>query len=712
MSSLDDIIQFATGTANAGAPTVTLPGATTEGNTVLIFAGAFGSSSPACTGFTRDHGILSGSGKSYVLRKSNVPAGETSYNLVMSAQPIVWFIMEVANLHRTATFEVNSSIVGATGVTSMASNTTPQSTIYEGLAFAFHVGQNISSSSIPAWSGQTGNFEEYAENSRVDGATATAAAVSVATIYDIGTFQCTATSSLTVTAGAVVVVYAAAVAKRHPNVDVMFGAEIGTTAGLTTGNTSAPPVDAQAGTVSVISTSPRTGTYCLELAGSAAAAHVEWTSTGALALYTAPSGHTVGQQYVMRVSFYFPTALPGADVAICAMDQGTGTAASGVNVMYRTATQQIGVQVTRTTTGSGTEVLSAGTVAANTWYNLDLYLDMANEAKNSLWWADWALDGVLQTRALRSTPGTLDIATVLQVRLGWLSATTATIRYDDFVGSKHSGHFPLGDIGIYPMKVDPAGTVTVTTAASFSTFTANGTINGTFVAATARDAVDEIPPTIGASADGFVQDATATTDYVEVPMQTLAAAANGQAIRAVRWYFCGWAVSATANAIGFRAWDGTAETLLFASADPNFSNSTTAPGWVCRMHRALGVNTIYFWGQALLDALAARVGFSSDATVDVGVHAILAEVAVRNTVETQVLEQDGVFIYAALDPDTGNVVYLRLDSTAVSADAWATYTINGTPVNRTATAGNSYNDLYTVGAESNSVVSSWTGGLT
>lgn len=707
--SADDIVQTNTGTVNAANPVVTLPSGTVDGNTVLIFIMSYGTGSPSATGFTRDHAPSGSSSKSYILRKSNVTAGETSWTVTNTANPMVWFVMEVQNLHPTAAFEANSVYLSSTAVTSVPTNTTGASTIYEGLAFAFHGGQNTTSATVATWSGQTGGFAELLENSRTDGTTATSAAVSVRVVNDIGTYQSTATASQTVTASAVIVVYSASRTTRQPNPDIICGAEIGTTAGLTTGNTAAPPVDAKNGTVSIVSTSPRSGNYCFELTGSGAAANVAWTSTGALSLYTAPSGHVINQQYVMRVSFYFPTSLPGADVTVCAMDQGTGTSGSGVQAVYRSATQQLGVQMSHSTLGAGTEVLSTATLSADTWYSLDLYLDMAQEIRSSGWWADWALDGVAQTRATRTATTASDVATITQVRLGWLTSSTATIRYDDLVGSKHPGHFPLGDIGVYPMPVDPAGTVTVTTAASFSTFTNNGTLNTTFNTTTARNAVDEIPPTIGATADGFVQDAAATGDYVELPMTSRDAASFGQALRGVRWYFCGWAVSASANTIGFRGYDGTTETTLFAAADPNFDNSTTNPAWVCRMHRTLAASTPYAWTQAGLDALAARVGFSSSATVNVGVHAILAEVAMRTAVETQVLQQDGVFIYSALDPDTGNVIYLRLDATAAAGDGWATYTINGVDVNRTALAGTS--DTYTVGAESSSVVSYITGGL-
>lgn len=713
--STDDIIQSATGTFNATSGTATLPGGTTDGNTVWLCVMTFGTSAPLVTGFTRDHGGAVSSAKSYVLRQSNVTAGTSSWSITGfgSAQPTVWFAFEIQGLARIGQPECNSLISGASfvGATSIASATTPASTLYEGLVLAFHGGQNVSSATIPTWSGQTNDFVEYVENSIVVGSTATSAAVSFYHAVDISAgYQCTATASIAVTASAVVVVYAPAGAHRIPNPDLIMGFETGTIAGWTTGNTACPPVDVVVGTPAIVSTSPRTGTYCLELAATTAAESIAWTTTGALSLYPAPSGFTAFRQYVARVSFYFPTSLPASDVAVMDMTTGSGASLNGVTATFRVATGQLGVAVSEASHGTGTEVLSTATLVANTWYSLDIAIDMDNGDRSlgGLWFSDWALDGVAQTQAVKSTTTTGANATISQLRLGWLTSTTATIRYDDVVGTKHPGHYPLGDIGIYPLGVDPAGTVTLSgTTGNFNTFTSNGTL-AAWNATTARNNIDEIPATIGASADGFAQITVAASDYVEVPMLTRSGATNYETIRGVRWYFPGWAASTTAATIGMRGFDGTTETVLLAAADPNFDNSTTTPAWVCRMHRALASSTPYIWTQAQLDALTARVGFSTGATPDIGVHAILAEVAMRRAYEQQVLEASGVIIYARLDPDTGNIIAMRLVA-PVAGDAWALYTVNGVDVNRTATAGTE--DVYYIGAESNAVVSFWTGGL-
>jgi hypothetical protein len=102
--------------------------------------------------------------------------------------------------------------------------------------------------------------------------------------------------------------------------------------------------------------------------------------------------------------------------------------------------------------------------------------------------------------------------------------------------------------------------------------------------------------------------------------------AAGEAVRAVRLLFCGWAAAATANTIGFWGYSGSEPlfgTQLLPLSDPNFDNSTTAPAWFCEMFAPTGG-----WTQAKLDALEARMGGSDDATPDVGIHAVYAEVAI------------------------------------------------------------------------------------
>jgi hypothetical protein len=201
---------------------------------------------------------------------------------------------------------------------------------------------------------------------------------------------------------------------------------------------------------------------------------------------------------------------------------------------------------------------------------------------------------------------------------------------------------------------------------------ASNATGGAWNATTARDSIDEVPPTVGASADGFCQVTAAASDYVEIPMETWQAAPTGN-IRAVRMCVCGWAAAATAATIGFRGWEGSAETTLLAATDTNFDNTST-PAWVCQMYRPANG-----WTQAKLDALAFRVGFSDDATPDIGIHAIYAEVAVQTTTTQAMFGTSGdVTVSAAYDVVTGGVSGL---ATATPAERGITlhYEINTSP---------------------------------
>lgn len=702
--SPDSIVQQNTGTANSTTITCTLASGTTAGNTVILCVYTVGTGGPTCTGFTRDHGSSVGATKAYVLRQTAVDAGLTTFalNAFSGSQPTVWFAYELAGVHNLVPKEAGvTSPQSGTGVTSQTTGTTPATQAYQGLAWAFWGAHNPTNSTVPALSAFTNGLAQQSTNNRADGATATAATVALAVVSDLGTFESTAIISVSSNTSAMMIMYAAADSKRVPNLDVCSGFEWGTTAGHTTGNAGNPPLDFANGTVTYSTSTPRTGTYCLQLAGTAAAANAGWSSTGALGLHTVPTGFTDREYYVARLSFRFVGSLPGADVGLVFLDGGAEGSGSGLQVFFRQSTGKLGLRV-RQTTNVGTEVLSATAIVADTTYDLDLLWDGANAQREQQWRGSWRLDDVDQTTATVTTDTASVKGVITSFRWGWTTSSTATLRIDDVAGSKHPGHWPLGSIKVYPLKVDPAATPTVTSATAFSTFTANGTINSTFSTTTARDAVDDIPPTIGASADGFVQDTIAASDYVELAMQTRDVYANLESLRGVRWYFCGWAVDATAATIGFRAYDGSAETTLFAAADPNFDASTTTPAWVCKMNRAQASSTPYDWTQTKLDALCARVGFSGDATPNIGVHAILAELAVRVGYEQQVVQVDGVLAYSILDPDTGNVIAMRLVAPGDSAAA-AKYIINGGTVNRSATIASE--DLYTVGAEANSVIS-------
>jgi hypothetical protein len=227
--------------------------------------------------------------------------------------------------------------------------------------------------------------------------------------------------------------------------------------------------------------------------------------------------------------------------------------------------------------------------------------------------------------------------------------------------------------------VDPAGTLTVTTAAMFALITANAT-GGAFVAATARTNISDVPPTIGTSADGFCQITTSTADYVQIPMATYTTGA-AEAVAAVRMLACGWAASATAATIAFAAsTDGTTYVFLVASpgVDPNFDASTTTPAWAAKTYNPAGG-----WTQAKLNGLTFRVGYSDDAAPDIGIHGIYAEVYLQPTRPDYVFGGAGdLRVEQDTDPSSGAILALHA-YTPADQSATLVYELSGveqTPV--------------------------------
>jgi hypothetical protein len=689
--SLDNIVQTVTGNGSATSVPVTIA-ATAAGNTVLIAAFTNGTNAITTpTGFTRDADSTINNYKAYMYRKSNVAASETSFTLaVATAQPIVWVAMEVNGLDRANPLDtwIFEDVASSS---SLSVGSTPSG--YEQLSIWFHAGINTANNTVPVWSGHTVNAEVWSTSDRQEASTAIGSTIALRINNDVPSNSfCTASSSVPVNGAGLHVVYYLDDGKRRPNPDVLTGFEFGTMSGAATGNTGVKIFDATAGTPAIVTTSPRTGTYCLELSASAAIENVTWTSAGVLSNYTGPLSSGVS-----RFSIYFPTSLPGADVELAAI----GTP-SGVTLRYRTASQKLGIQVVGS--ASGTEQLSTNTVSAGQWYDIDIVVDGRT---SGTWTAKWQINGVDQTDAtLTAQAAALSLATL---RLGWGASTTATVRYDDFVFSRFYQHYPMGGVKIYAMPIDSAATPTVSgSAANFSTFTSNGTLNSTFSVTTARDAIDEIPPTIGASADGFCQDTAAGSDYVEFPMTTRTVTSNREAIYGLRWYFCGWAASATSASIGFKANTATTGVTLLGAQDTNFDNSTSAPAWIVRMHRQVSSNSPYPWNQAELDATVCQIGFSADASPVIGVHAAFAELAVRSPDVLRMLENDGVTVDAEVDRDDGSIKALTLTAPGGGTGGAATYTVFGSDQVRTCGAGAS--DTYVTGAEATYDVSAITAG--
>lgn len=587
--ALTDFIQVNSGGFNAASGSATLPVGTTAGNTVLVLLFTHGPTVTPLSGFAFDRSaFVFNNQRLEIYRRSNVPADETSWTITLSASAkCAWVACEVESLDLLTPLNADA-FATTTAQTGVSTGTTGQTIAVDGVCIAAHGVYDGASATSPTWSNHSAGFAELAEQGANDGSTSVGLSVSLLFPGKVGTFSATADN--TVSGGgpcaAAMVVYASATSAYVPQLRVISGFEFGTTAGLVTGPTGNRLASSTSGTgtVAVTTSTPRTGSYCLELSATSAAIQLRWD--------TAIIGGSK-QVGVARLAVRFPTSLPSGDVELARFFSQSSLPAS---IWYRTSTTKLGAVIS-----TGTEQASAATVTTDTWYGIDLRYDLRNPTHT----LDWQIDATAQTQA------TLDAgsgSTLSYFALGWADNATATVRYDDLaVGTGTAGEYPLGDLRVHPLTVDPAGTLTLgggAVAADFNTFSANGTL-ASWDATTARGAIDEIPPTIGGTADGLVQvtGAASNPDHVEIPLTSYQAAPNAS-IRGVRMLACGWAQYPTPVTFGMRSWDGAAEQTLYGAADPNFDASTTDPAWVCAM-----VPQPAGWTQAKLDALAVRVGY-------------------------------------------------------------------------------------------------------
>lgn len=668
--SVANIIQRNSGSFVGTSGNATLPVATTAGNTVILVIGqSVGLVTPA--GFTADDNNSLTTCKGGIYRKSNVGA-ESSWPIAPSSSAICcWVVYEISGLDLVNPLDTKQAgaMGSGTGAT-LSTGITPVSSTFDGLIIAMHAARDTTSPTPPTWSGHTGGLVEQVEVGGNDGSASLGLSVSEVYSLSIATWSSTATKTAPVGQGSLagVVVYSANGAKRAADVLCTTGFEFGTAAGLATGVAGAaggPIFDSLAGTPAIVSTSPRNGSYCLELSSSAAAENVTWTRNVTL------FGSTT--QMCARMSFYFPTSLPGSDLVLFGLEP-----VSGQNVIFRyiTASQKIGVKV-----GTGTEVVSDAVVAVNEWISLDCRID----GRTTTHLCDWKLKYTNTTNWVDQTQASMAGATIpvdgWTVRIGWTASSTGTVRYDDVVVSGVGGHFPLGDFMVLPVGVDPVGSLTLSgTSTNFNTFTSNGTL-AAWDATVAHNNIDELPPTLGASADGFCQVATGVSDFVEIPMDTIDAASLGTAIRGVRMVACGWAATTTTAIIQFRSWDGVAEGTLSAFVDRQFDNTST-PGWVCAMVKA---TVRQDWTQTKLDALAFRIGYTNDASPAIGIHAIYGEVALRvgELIEVGNAEEGLFTAHLRVDPDSSGVIAIIVESndpTRGCTFSWDILEVTQTPI--------------------------------
>lgn len=658
----ENFVQENSGTVTTAGTScvVSLPSGTIAGNTLFVFLTALvGVTAPA--GFTQDHVL---DVNLYAYRKSEVAADETSWTFTTASNStFAWYVAEVSGVSPVEPLDATAShaFTGTFDNATFSSGTSTLNASLNTVVFAAFAAQQTGGST-ESWSGYTNDFEELVDISPGGYELAVARKFVAGTT---GTFETTATldtSQASTSTGALVVVYRSADSPIAAPLQMLAGFEWGTHGGINShiGSTSLTGAALTAGggtwgtSYLIQAGSARNSGYGLQVVQSGAAGYVQ-----------------VGS--VTGAGFSF-----GFDVRVVS---ATGTVvvvafANRFQLLYDATNSQFGVRAGTT----GTVSWQSGTTATNTW----VWVDLRVKCNTATWRVEWRLETAADTYTEQAaaelggqTPGVVNNQALV---LGHTAAQTMTADYDNAVLSTYYVAYPLGPHQIRLLTVDPAGTPSVSgTSSNFSVFTSNGTL-GAWNATNARNAVDEVPPTVSASADGVVQTATATGDYMEFPMDAATVAAD-EVIAGVRMLAPAWGgTGAGTGTLGIRGFDGTTETTLITASTSYDAGSPTAvsstePRWQCAMWQWPTGG----WTKTRLDGASLRVGFSTDAAPDMGVDAVYLEYATHKATTGTVIGEAGqVTLAGNVDPNTAGVRSL-VTTTPPERGTTLHYTQDGTP---------------------------------
>jgi hypothetical protein len=639
----------ALGTEGSTPVVASLDNAITPGNTVFIltsnpYMGVPSGNLPVLSSVPADFTVdlQTGYGSTVanavcVLSKVMHVSEAASWDLVPFGidKRVNWVVLEYSGLPpwpALVTYAV-AAINVATAATPMITGTT--GTLGHTGTFQLAV---FASRTASNWSGYTNSFTELFDLNQTP-------SLAVASRYSESTAGVTLTALQTVDGnpciGAVLVYEVADATFSAPLVHI-DGFERGTPYGMS--NTTNPTASTRA--ASAVSGTPGTDI----LVGSAYSAG-PWSQAGlriiaaAAFRYVQWDSNILGDLRDLAWGFHCRVVSSTGLVFLAEINPASG---STVRLLYDTATSKIGVRWL-----GGDAVWQDGTTAPGTWVWVDWRVGGFGGVARSM---RWSLDGVEQPTPLNLGGG--GGGSIAGVNLGAAVTQTATLDFDDLVVSRILASYPHTKHHVRLLTVDPAGTPSISgTAANFSVFTNNTTL-AAWDPTNARNAVDEIPPTISASSDGVCQTVTAATDYAQFPMSTHVIA-GPEVLTGVKMWAAAWGgTGAGGGTFEVRGHDGTSEASLFPAGtawDPDSitTPSSTVPPWVTAMWLPAGG-----WTQAKLDAAALRFGYSSDATPDMGVHNLFLEAAIQaNLPQLPVLQwrvdyTDGTSHQSAAGPPT------------------------------------------------------------
>lgn len=623
--STDSIVHQNSGgvaTSNTSTPiTVSLVGedTTAADSVLLVFFFGEGLTITTPSGWAEDE---HGSGLITLYRGpiEGLAAGESSWNFTPSAtagKAVVWVVLELTNVDPDAIVNAATGLPGldTSGPNATATTALPNTT-YDGLAFAVFCSRDSGSTTIRTWSGYTNEFAEIIDVGQAGTGNSVDIAIAALSTSEIKAYStdatCSATFDVTNPAIHYMLVVDALGAQHRPDIVLTDGAEHGTETGNILGLANRRPWNNVTGSPTVSSSAARSGGYGWLLSTTSAACNV-----------TGPNLNVslVSAVAVFRRCFRLPSLSPDREL------WRIQTASSQCVVTIRLVGGLLGAVFSGTSGTPSSEQFSDQSVTANQWFAVEIRFNSRRQPDYSASWAvDYNAELTDTTPAVIQTDITLTggaaAATTFAERFGWAASITASMHTDDMVASPGT-NWPIGDARVLPLKVDPAGTITVTTSTNFGVMTNNGSV-AAWNATNARNAIDDVPPDLTGTRDGLVALITSTTDHAKIPMETRDLAANKENVRGAKFIGSIWAASATTSTCRVAVWDGTTAHTIFPEADPGADN-VSPPVWIMGNVRASSDPVA--WSQAVVDALEVWFG-SNDANPDIGIDSALIELAV------------------------------------------------------------------------------------
>lgn len=355
------------------------------------------------------------------------------------------------------------------------------------------------------------------------------------------------------------------------------------------------------------STVARAGTYSLKVTDAVGTANNVSLAFGAPA--------TAVVRVYVRLA-----ALPAADVnELLVLDALAG---NDLRLGYQASSQRLTLRF-----ANAAPTIASSTVAAGTWYQLDLRITASTDPRT----ASWQIDGVAQT-AVTNVAGAA--STIGALRLGsTVGADTFTANYDDVLISATSGDYPIGAGTVVGLRPDGMGTNV--NATSFRED------DGTAIDAATSTRLDDSPMT--SLTDYVRQQTIGANDYVELTF----ADTSTSCVVGVSALLAYHAAGSAANTGKTSVFDGTTERIVL-----NGAMSVTALTYASVIVAPASAP----WTPGAVNGLRARIGYSSDVTPNPYWDGLLLEVAT------------GIYV-----PGT-----VTVSSTAGSSTITTTYTDVGT----------------------------------